>query len=228
MDSEEEHEDHAGEEANPSTLTCLTGFLFGNIDEKGQLEEDFLDAESKKQLGSLSLLSQMVREITSDEQTTDCNVDKDDGLENFSAKAVNAVDFSDITEVADEDDEDKKIKEVMSSLRVLPPDDNEEDYDAAPKDSKLMPPPSWVPTGTPGEMDSSPSQTDDSKPKQSSEMPAVSLSNEQETNKLTPDGCIVTELSKTIDRTNEEKEIEGKKKTEYATCFDVAKRIGVC
>lgn len=38
MDSEDEHEgDH------PSTEASLTGFLFGNIDEKGELEEDFLD-----------------------------------------------------------------------------------------------------------------------------------------------------------------------------------------
>lgn len=31
----------------------LTGFLFGNIDEKGELENDFLDEEAKKHLSSL-------------------------------------------------------------------------------------------------------------------------------------------------------------------------------
>lgn len=31
----------------------LTGFLFGNIDESGQLEGDVLDRESQKQLASL-------------------------------------------------------------------------------------------------------------------------------------------------------------------------------
>lgn len=31
----------------------LTGFLFGNIDETGQLESDVLDPESQKHLSSL-------------------------------------------------------------------------------------------------------------------------------------------------------------------------------
>lgn len=48
MDSEEEHEEHG--EASSSTLSCLTGFLFGNIDDKGELEEDFLDAVSTTNL----------------------------------------------------------------------------------------------------------------------------------------------------------------------------------
>lgn len=35
----------------------LTGFLFGNIDERGQLEDDgLLDGESKRMLSSLSRL----------------------------------------------------------------------------------------------------------------------------------------------------------------------------
>lgn len=32
----------------------LTGFLFGNVDEKGELENDFLDEEAKRQLSSLT------------------------------------------------------------------------------------------------------------------------------------------------------------------------------
>lgn len=31
----------------------LTGFLFGNIDESGQLESDVFDSEEQKQLASL-------------------------------------------------------------------------------------------------------------------------------------------------------------------------------
>ena len=31
------------EPTTPSAVSSLTGFLFGNIDEKGELEEDFLD-----------------------------------------------------------------------------------------------------------------------------------------------------------------------------------------
>lgn len=32
----------------------LTGFLFGNIDSAGRLEDDIFDSESKKQLASLA------------------------------------------------------------------------------------------------------------------------------------------------------------------------------
>lgn len=32
----------------------LTGFLFGNIDSAGRLEDDIFDSESKKQLSSLA------------------------------------------------------------------------------------------------------------------------------------------------------------------------------
>lgn len=34
----------------------LTGFLFGNIDESGQLEDDVLDKEAKRHLSSLGRL----------------------------------------------------------------------------------------------------------------------------------------------------------------------------
>lgn len=208
MDSEEEHEEHG--EASSSTLSCLTGFLFGNIDDKGELEEDFLDAESKKQLGSLSLLSRigsLVKEIT-EEQTTEVNSEKEDGFENFNAKAANAVDFSDISEVADEDD-DKKMKEAMSSLHTLHTDT--EDYDEVPKDTKLMPPPSWVPTGTgaPGELDSSQNQIDGSKSDQL-EVPVARVPNGLETcgSNLT---TAESNQSNKISRINDE-ESESKKK----------------
>lgn len=47
MDSDEEHDDDALNKQ-------LTGFLFGNIDEHGRLESDFLDEEAKRQVTSLS------------------------------------------------------------------------------------------------------------------------------------------------------------------------------
>jgi hypothetical protein len=40
----DESEQHFQEVA----VSSLTGFLFGNIDEKGELEEDFLDEVNKK------------------------------------------------------------------------------------------------------------------------------------------------------------------------------------
>ena len=42
MDSEDEHDPSEGQ----GTMSSLTGFLFGNIDEKGDLTEDFLDEVS--------------------------------------------------------------------------------------------------------------------------------------------------------------------------------------
>lgn len=47
MDSDEDHDDDALNKQ-------LTGFLFGNIDEHGRLESDFLDEEAKRQVTSLS------------------------------------------------------------------------------------------------------------------------------------------------------------------------------
>lgn len=47
IDSDEEHEDDALNKQ-------LAGFLFGNIDENGKLESDFLDEDVKKHVGSLS------------------------------------------------------------------------------------------------------------------------------------------------------------------------------
>lgn len=48
MDSDTDERD------NDNENEVLTGFLFGNIDSKGQLEDDIFDSESKKQLASLA------------------------------------------------------------------------------------------------------------------------------------------------------------------------------
>lgn len=39
---------------NDNENEVLTGFLFGNIDSNGRLEDDIFDSESKKQLSSLA------------------------------------------------------------------------------------------------------------------------------------------------------------------------------
>ncbi|KXJ28439.1 hypothetical protein AC249_AIPGENE23353 [Exaiptasia diaphana] len=50
----------------------LTGFLFGNINERGELEDsDILDEESRKHLGQLSCLGDigsLVKDITEDDR----------------------------------------------------------------------------------------------------------------------------------------------------------------
>uniref|UniRef100_A0A3Q3WTE1 Transcription initiation factor TFIID subunit n=1 Tax=Mola mola TaxID=94237 RepID=A0A3Q3WTE1_MOLML len=124
----------------------LTGFLFGNINEDGQLEGDsVLDNESKKHLaglGSLGLGS-LIIEITANEEDSQ-EESKDSGsvdAEGWVKSTDDAVDYSDISEVAE--DETKKYRQAMSSLQPSRKTDDEDDYDADCEDidSKLMPPP---------------------------------------------------------------------------------------
>ncbi|XP_061189439.1 transcription initiation factor TFIID subunit 1-like isoform X1 [Saccostrea echinata] len=147
MDSEDEHD------PSDQTMSSLTGFLFGNIDEKGDLTEDFLDEESKRHLGSLSSLGGigvMVKEIT-EVQGEDEQNDYENVSEDFTAKSPSAIDYSDINETVDEETE--RVKEAMQSLALpMKVSTEEDDYDDE-KDIKLMPPPSWVPK---------PPKTDDS------------------------------------------------------------------
>ncbi|KAH3835031.1 hypothetical protein DPMN_108369 [Dreissena polymorpha] len=110
------------------TDASLTGFLFGNIDEKGELEGDFLDDESKP-LGVGSL----------DDPVADNQAESSD----YDEKSAEAVDFSDITEVAAEEDVD--TNDCTQNWSVAGSDDDD-DYDT--KDSALMPPPSWLPVHT--------------------------------------------------------------------------------
>ncbi|XP_008425840.1 transcription initiation factor TFIID subunit 1 isoform X3 [Poecilia reticulata] len=124
----------------------LTGFLFGNINEDGQLEGDsVLDNESKKHLAGLGTLGlgSLITEITANESEN-----KEENRESVSVDSEgwvkstdDAVDYSDISEVAE--DETKKYHQAMGSLQPSRKTDDEDDYDADCEDidSKLMPPP---------------------------------------------------------------------------------------
>ncbi|XP_052448608.1 transcription initiation factor TFIID subunit 1 isoform X4 [Carassius gibelio] len=141
----------------------LTGFLFGNINENGQLEDDsVLDMESKKHLaglGSLGLGS-LITEITAsedgmDEQEQDqSNTD----AEGWVRSTDDAVDYSDISEVAE--DETRKYRQAMGSLQPSRRTDEEEDYDADCEDvdAKLMPPPPPPSQPTPAKKEDTPTQ----------------------------------------------------------------------
>uniref|UniRef100_A0A6I8RVZ8 Transcription initiation factor TFIID subunit n=1 Tax=Xenopus tropicalis TaxID=8364 RepID=A0A6I8RVZ8_XENTR len=120
----------------------LTGFLFGNINEDGQLEDDsVLDKESKKHLAGLGALGlgNLLTEITSsvDEgaETEGVNVD-DDG---WVKSTDDAIDYSDINEVAE--DESRRYRQAMGNLNLSHDDDDDYDADCEDIDSKLMPPP---------------------------------------------------------------------------------------
>ncbi|CAG5050459.1 unnamed protein product [Parnassius apollo] len=87
----------------------LTGFLFGNIDESGQLEDDgLLDGESKRMLSSLNRLGlgSMLSEVLEQDEPNEEDEEKD-----YRDKSPSAVDFFDIEDVA----EDVKCDEVVDS-----------------------------------------------------------------------------------------------------------------
>ncbi|KAJ8276545.1 hypothetical protein COCON_G00082970 [Conger conger] len=126
----------------------LTGFLFGNINEDGQLEGDsVLDTESKKHLAGLGSLGlgTLLTEITASEE--DVAEDEKDpsgtDAEGWVKSTEDAVDYSDISEVAE--DETRKYRQAMGTLQPSrkADDDDDDDYDADCEDidAKLMPPP---------------------------------------------------------------------------------------
>ncbi|OXB79663.1 UNVERIFIED_CONTAM: hypothetical protein H355_011049 [Colinus virginianus] len=140
--SDSESEEEADGRAEPFSLA---GFLFGNINEAGQLEGDsVLDKESKKHLAGLGALGlgNLITEITASE---DENPEADGAHldeEGWVKSTEDAVDYSDINEVAE--DESRRYKQAMGSLQPIGrQDEDEDDYDADCEDidSKLMPPP---------------------------------------------------------------------------------------
>ncbi|XP_072532738.1 transcription initiation factor TFIID subunit 1 isoform X2 [Salminus brasiliensis] len=124
----------------------LTGFLFGNINEDGQLEDDsVLDTECKKHLAGLGSLGlgALITEITASEEDNSSQ-DRDQGgtdADGWVKSTDDAVDYSDISEVAE--DETRKYRQAMGNLQPSQRTDDEDDYDADSEDidAKLMPPP---------------------------------------------------------------------------------------
>lgn len=122
-DSDEDNEREYESEMN------LAGFMFGNIDENGQLEDDILDSNAKEHLSSLyhlglgSLLQEMIAQDAVEKKELkdpDANIKKEPEenlpLENgeiekdvkeeydvdYVVKDPNALDFSDINELAED------------------------------------------------------------------------------------------------------------------------------
>ncbi|XP_054929796.1 transcription initiation factor TFIID subunit 1 isoform X4 [Dermacentor andersoni] len=116
----------------------LTGFLFGNIDEHGRLENDFLDPESKRNLHQLNHLGigSMWKEITEDAEADssldghDANDDENEGSthsdEEYSKKLPSSVDYFDFEELADDDGDEKEETQAVSDVPAASPDLAEE------------------------------------------------------------------------------------------------------
>lgn len=98
----------------------LAGFMFGNIDENGQLEDDILDPDAKQHLSSLCNLGlgSLLQEIMSDDKKQqEESKSEENGKEpvqngdashnerednDYLVKDPEALDFSDINELADD------------------------------------------------------------------------------------------------------------------------------
>ncbi|XP_054274106.1 transcription initiation factor TFIID subunit 1-like [Macrosteles quadrilineatus] len=136
----------------------LTGILFGNIDETGQLEDDILDSVSKRHLASLARLglSSIINELIDDAElgdkssqssentdfiksSEDQSASSDQFSQDYDVKSPSAIDYSDINELA----EDYIISD--SGLNQVKKEEDNTDYDADDegpmKDLQLMPPP---------------------------------------------------------------------------------------
>uniref|UniRef100_A0A673NNP4 Transcription initiation factor TFIID subunit 1 n=1 Tax=Sinocyclocheilus rhinocerous TaxID=307959 RepID=A0A673NNP4_9TELE len=134
----------------------LAGFLFGNINENGQLEDDsVLDMESKKHLAGLGSLGlgTLITEITANLCVNVGFVCVNVG---WVRSTEDAVDYSDISEVAE--DETRKYRQAMGNLQ--PSRRTEEDYDADCEDvdAKLMPPPPPPSQPNPAKKEDTPTQ----------------------------------------------------------------------
>ncbi|KAK2177894.1 hypothetical protein NP493_573g01008 [Ridgeia piscesae] len=195
MDSEDEHEhEQEGGDTTPTSTVSLTGFIFGNINKKGELVDDVLDEESKRHLSGLSALGigSMVKEITGDVEEYERDGDEDGDLpsddgDGDDVKLATAIDYSDITEVAEEDEADvRKYRDAMATMKTSTEGTEHDDYDEdIQPDTKLMPPPSWVPN------QSDPSQETD---KLAS---SLSQSGHMTSEQVVPSGalCVKTEMS---------------------------------
>jgi len=97
-DSEEEHEDEL------HTSKHLANFLFGNIDNEGELDDDIFDDETKRSLASLcqmGLGSQMMELMPSKEQNAE-EEEKNGESDEKETKSENDCEMKDADQEQDE------------------------------------------------------------------------------------------------------------------------------
>ncbi|CAG9761722.1 unnamed protein product [Ceutorhynchus assimilis] len=123
--------DDDGYDDGPMGLN-LTGFLFGNIDESGNLENDVFDLETQRQLASLGRLAfgSILKEVIGEEKIQDTESDSGSQLQDndsesyfsqtYDQKSPTAEDFFDINETADDEDYDAD-DETRNDKSLMPP-----------------------------------------------------------------------------------------------------------
>lgn len=163
--------DNDSNDENDDLGVDLTGFLFGNIDKDGKLENDIFDGATKRQLNSLTQLgfSSYTRELVPTGEDGELSSDSEsesgapvNGDKNFDKKADDAVDYSDINELADETPDAATVQDIEDVLPAikLPKDTSPEG--PSKKDQDLMPPPLSVPSKS-SEAPKTPTKSDDNK-----------------------------------------------------------------
>ncbi|KAJ6371971.1 hypothetical protein OIU77_002312 [Salix suchowensis] len=128
-DEEEEYEEVSGNR--------FLGFMFGNVDNSGDLDADYLDEDAKEHLAALadklgSSLTEIDLSVKSRQTSTDA------AEQDYDAKAEDAVDYEDFDEqyegpeiqaVNEEDYLLSKNDYILSESTLQPPTSDNEDYD---------------------------------------------------------------------------------------------------
>nr|XP_049699918.1 transcription initiation factor TFIID subunit 1 isoform X5 [Helicoverpa armigera] len=140
--------DDGGDGGDGGSGMDLTGFLFGNIDERGQLEDDgLLDGDSKRMLSSLTRFGfgSMLSEVLDEEE-----VSKEDQEKDYTQKSPSAVDFFDIDDAVDDVKSEKEGRNDWKEddiYRQGGQGTNDEGYEGDMEgDGELMPPPQTIPS----------------------------------------------------------------------------------
>lgn len=119
-DSDEDQEEGGGS-------VSLTGFLFGNIDMKtGQLEDDILDSESKRQLSALQKfgLGSIMDDVMEGQEQSQQNVSPKNAK---TRRLVTSYDSSSDSDQDDDDDDDDDGSSTRTSSPSLSSSEVSED-----------------------------------------------------------------------------------------------------
>ena len=132
MDEEDEEQNTSGGAENPGTGSVPhTAFLFGNVNQEGELEDDgnILDEVSKRCLNNLNSLNagvgEIVKEIATVEDTTAEETADSTTTHDPNEKAANAVDYFDMNEALAEEE----VVNAMAAMKPPTQESSDDDYD---------------------------------------------------------------------------------------------------